>query len=229
MPEFARPVLEALRQPIETGEVVVSRANAHVRYPASFLLAAAMNPCRCGYLTDPSRACSRAPRCGADYVARLSGPLVDRFDIRIEVPPVTPAMLSLPPHGESSARIAARVAGARGVQSERMNGSRLTNGELEGEMLDRVATPDAPGQQVLSAAAEKLKLTARLSPGAPAGADPGRSRRVGRGQEGACGRGGGVPAGAGVRAAPRYRRRYRKGPDIDSMYLRRYISARVAA
>ncbi len=161
LPEFARPVLEALRQPIETGEVVVSRANAHVRYPARFLLVAAMNPCRCGYLTDPSRACSRAPRCGADYVARLSGPLVDRFDIRIEVPPVTPDTLALPPHGESSARIAQRVAEARGAQAGRMNGSRLTNGELEGEILDRVAAPDAPGQQVLRAAAEKLKLTAR--------------------------------------------------------------------
>jgi magnesium chelatase family protein len=161
LPEFARGVLDSLRQPIETGEVVVSRATAHVRYPARFLLAAAMNPCRCGYMTDPSRACSRAPRCGADYVSRLSGPLVDRFDIRIEVPPVTPDTLSLPPHGESSAKIAGRVAEARGAQAERMNGSRLTNGELEGEILDKVATPDAPGQEVLRAAAEKLRLTAR--------------------------------------------------------------------
>ena len=161
LPEFPRPVLESLRQPVETGEVVVARAAAHVRYPARFLLVAAMNPCRCGYLTDPARACSRASRCGADYVARISGPLIDRFDIRIEVPPVTPAVLSLPPHGESSARIAHRVAEARGAQAERMNGTRLTNGELEGEILDRVATPDAPGQEVLRAAAEKLRLSAR--------------------------------------------------------------------
>jgi len=161
LPEFARPVLESLRQPIETGEVVVSRATAHVRYPARFLLAAAMNPCRCGYLTDASRACSRAPRCGADYAARLSGPLIDRFDIRIEVPPVTPDMLSLPPHGETSARIAHRVVEARAAQAERMNGSRLTNGELEGELLDKVATPDAPGQEMLRAAATKLRFTAR--------------------------------------------------------------------
>ena len=161
LPEFARPVLETLRQPVETGEVVVSRATAHVRYPARFLLIAAMNPCRCGYLTDASRACSRAPRCGADYVARLSGPLVDRFDIRIEVPPVTPDILALPPHGDSSAKIAGRVAGARGVQAERMNGTKLMNGELEGEMLDRVATPDPPGQSLLRAAAEKLRLSAR--------------------------------------------------------------------
>jgi magnesium chelatase family protein len=161
MPEFARPELESLRQPIETGEVVVARATAHVRYPARFLLAAAMNPCRCGYLGDPSRACSRAPRCGADYMARLSGPLIDRFDIRIEVPPVTPDMLGLPPHGENSARIGRRVVEARAVQSGRMNGSGLTNAELEGETLDRVATPDAPGMEVLRAASEKLRFTAR--------------------------------------------------------------------
>jgi magnesium chelatase family protein len=161
LPEFSRPVLESLRQPIETGEVVVARAAAHVRYPARFLLAAAMNPCRCGYLTDATRACSRAPRCGADYTARLSGPLIDRFDIRIEVPPVTPDMMSLPAHGETSARIGRRVVEARAAQSERMNGTRLTNGELEGEVLDRVATPDAPGLAVLRQAAEKFRFTAR--------------------------------------------------------------------
>ena len=161
LPEFSRPVLESLRQPIETGEVVVARAAAHVRYPARFLLAAAMNPCRCGYLTDATRACSRAPRCGADYTARLSGPLIDRFDIRIEVPPVTPDMMSLPPHGENSAKIGRRVVEARAAQTERMNGARLTNGELEGEILDRVATPDAPGLAMLRQAAEKLRFTAR--------------------------------------------------------------------
>ncbi|HUF86281.1 MAG TPA: YifB family Mg chelatase-like AAA ATPase [Thermohalobaculum sp.] len=161
LPEFARPVLETLRQPIETGEVVVARATAHVRYPARFLLVAAMNPCRCGYLGDASRACSKAPRCGADYTARISGPLIDRFDIRIEVPAVTPDVLALPPHGETSARIARRVAEARGVQAGRMNGAKLINGELEGEILDRVATPDAPGQTLLRAAAEKLRMSAR--------------------------------------------------------------------
>jgi magnesium chelatase family protein len=162
LPEFSRPVLESLRQPIETGEAVVARAMAHVKYPARFLLAAAMNPCRCGYLTDASRACSRAPRCGADYTARLSGPLIDRFDIRIEVPPVSPPdMMSLPPHGENSARIGRRVIEARAVQAERMNGTNLINGELEGEILDKVATPDAPGLEVLRQASEKLRFTAR--------------------------------------------------------------------
>lgn len=162
LPEFPRAVLEALRQPIETGEVVVSRATAHVTYPARFLLAAAMNPCRCGYLTDASRACSKAPRCGADYMARLSGPLLDRFDIRVEVPPVTPDVLRLPTHGDSSAKISARVAEARGIQFERANGKGpLLNSELEGEELDRVAKPDTPGMQMLQSAAEKFRYSAR--------------------------------------------------------------------
>ncbi|MGB0904690.1 MAG: YifB family Mg chelatase-like AAA ATPase, partial [Mangrovicoccus sp.] len=87
-PEFPRQVLETLRQPIETGDVVISRANAHVRYPCRFLLIAAANPCRCGFLSDPSRACARAPICSQDYLGRISGPLMDRFDLRIEVPPV---------------------------------------------------------------------------------------------------------------------------------------------
>jgi magnesium chelatase family protein len=154
-------VLEALRQPIETGEAVIARATAHVKYPAKFLLVAAMNPCRCGYLTDASRACSRAPRCGADYQARLSGPLLDRFDIRIEVPPVTADVLTLPNHGESSAKVSHRVEQARGAQRERANGARLTNAELEGELLERVAAPDEAGRTMLHSAAERFRYTAR--------------------------------------------------------------------
>ena len=161
LPEFARPVLEALRQPIETGEAVVARATAHVTYPAKFLLAAAMNPCRCGYLGDASRACSRAPKCGADYQMRISGPLLDRFDIRIEVPPVTADVLSLPNHSENSERVSHRVAQARGVQMERTNGARLTNAELEGEILEKVAKPDESGQTILRDAAERFRFTAR--------------------------------------------------------------------
>ncbi|MEM9097410.1 MAG: YifB family Mg chelatase-like AAA ATPase [Pseudomonadota bacterium] len=160
LPEFPRAVLEALRQPLETGEVVVSRAMAHVTYPARFLLVAAMNPCRCGYLTDASRACSKAPRCGADYMAKLSGPLLDRFDLRVEVPPVTPATLALPTHKDSSAKIGARVADARAIQLERNGGKRL-NCELEGEALDHVAKPDGPGMEILQRAAEKMRFSAR--------------------------------------------------------------------
>ncbi len=162
LPEFDRAVLESLRQPIETGTVTVSRASAHVTYPARFLLAAAMNPCRCGYLTDPARACPRAPRCGADYAARLSGPLLDRFDIRIEMPPVTPAILALPPHGDGSAKVGRRVAEARAAQVERANGhGPATNAELAGAELDRAAEPDAAGREFLQAAAEHYRYSAR--------------------------------------------------------------------
>jgi len=162
LPEFPRPVLESLRQPVETGLAVVSRAETHVKYPARFLLAAAMNPCRCGYLSDAERACSRAPRCGADYLARISGPLVDRFDIRIEVPPVAPEMMRLPCHGDSSAKVGARVATAREAQIERANGAAiLTNAELAGGALEAAARPDAEGERFLQAAAEKFRYSAR--------------------------------------------------------------------
>jgi magnesium chelatase family protein len=112
-PEYPRTVLETLRQPIETGEVVVARANAHTRYPCRFLLIAAANPCKCGYMAEPARACARVPQCGEDYLGRISGPLMDRFDLRVEVPPVAFSDLDLPASGDSSAEVAARVAHAR--------------------------------------------------------------------------------------------------------------------
>ncbi len=102
LPEFQRNVLDALRQPLETGQVSVARANAHVTYPARVQLVAAMNPCRCGYLGDNELACTRAPRCGEEYQARLSAPLLDRFDIQIEVPAVKPEDLDLPAKAETS-------------------------------------------------------------------------------------------------------------------------------
>jgi magnesium chelatase family protein len=162
-PEFPRAVLETLRQPIETGEIMVSRANAHVRYPSRFLLVAAANPCRCGYLTDPGRACARVPLCGEDYLGRISGPLMDRFDLRLEVPPVAYADLDLPPSGDSSATVAARVARAREVQAARyadLPGVRV-NADAEGAVLDRVATPDAEGRALLARVAERFGLSAR--------------------------------------------------------------------
>ncbi|MBS0279115.1 MAG: YifB family Mg chelatase-like AAA ATPase, partial [Proteobacteria bacterium] len=116
LPEFQRGVLDSLRQPIETGEAIVARANAHVRFPARFQLVAAMNPCRCGYMSDPAQACARAPKCGGDYQARLSGPLLDRIDIHVEVNAVSAADLSLPPPAEGTASVAARVAKARDIQ-----------------------------------------------------------------------------------------------------------------
>ena len=161
-PEFPRAVLETLRQPIETGEVVVARANAHVRYPCRFLLVAAANPCKCGYLSDPARACARVPACGEDYLGRISGPLMDRFDLRVEVPPVSYADLELPEGGESSAEVAARVARARAAQEARFAGSPArVNADAEGRLLEEIATPDAEGRELLGRVAERLSLSAR--------------------------------------------------------------------
>lgn len=162
-PEFPRAVLETLRQPIETGDVVVARANAHIRYPARFLLVAAANPCKCGYMSDPARACARVPVCGEDYLGRVSGPLMDRFDLRVEVPPVAYADLDLPASGERSATVATRVAEARDRQSLRFTGhpTARVNADLEGGLLDEVASPDAEGKALLARVAERFGLSAR--------------------------------------------------------------------
>ena len=162
-PEFPRTVLETLRQPIETGEVMVARANAHVKYPCRFMLVAAANPCKCGYLSDPARACSRAPQCGEDYLGRISGPLMDRFDLRLEVPPVAFSDLDLPASGDDSRTVAARVAAARTRQSDRYAASDTLrqNADIEGTVLDDVATPDGEGRDLLNRVAEKFGLSAR--------------------------------------------------------------------
>ena len=162
-PEFPRAVLETLRQPIETGDVVIARANAHVRYPCRFLLVAAANPCKCGYLSDPGRACARVPVCGEDYLGRISGPLMDRFDLRVDVPPVAYSDLDLPASGDSSATVAARVAAARAVQRLRFEGlpQVRVNADMEGAMLEEVAAPDAQGRQLLARVAERFGLSAR--------------------------------------------------------------------
>ena len=162
LPEFQRTVLDSLRQPLETGEVTVSRANGHVTFPARVQLIAAMNPCRCGYLGDPAQACSRAPRCAADYQSKVSGPLLDRIDLHIEVQAVSAADLTLPPPAEGSAQVAARVARARDLQTARLQGTGArTNAELNGETLERHATPDEEGRQLLAKAAEAMRLSAR--------------------------------------------------------------------
>ena len=156
-------MLETLRQPIENGEVVVSRANAHVRYPCRFMLVAAANPCKCGYLADPARACARVPNCGEDYLGRISGPLMDRFDLRVEVPPVAFADLELPESGESTALVAARVSAARDVQAERFRnlpGTRV-NSDAEGSLLEKIAAPGGEGKALLIRVAKKFGLSAR--------------------------------------------------------------------
>ncbi|SHF21950.1 magnesium chelatase family protein [Loktanella atrilutea] len=162
-PEYPRAVLETLRQPIETGEVVVARANAHVRYPCRFMLVAAANPCRCGHLADAARACGRAPVCGEDYMGRISGPLMDRFDLRVEVPPVSFTDLGLPMIGEPSAAIGARVATARRVQVARYadHPGMWANADAQGAVLEDVATPDAEGRDLLLRVAERFGLSAR--------------------------------------------------------------------
>src|SRR5476651_1393748 len=151
MAEFQRGVLDSLRQPIETGEAVVARANAHVRFPARFQLVAAMNPCRCGYLGDPGQACGRAPKCALDYQSRISGPLFDRIDVHVDVGSVSAADMSLPPPAEGSAEVALRVARARDIQRARYDGKGVrTNAEAEGELLDAIAGPDAAGSRLLT-------------------------------------------------------------------------------
>jgi len=162
-PEFPRTVLETLRQPIEAGEIMVARANAHVKYPCRFLLLAAANPCKCGYLSDPARACARVPLCGEDYLGRISGPLMDRFDLRLEVPPVGFADLDLPASGDCSQTVAARVAAARNVQANRFDAAPglRQNADAEGTQLEEIATPDAQGRELLIRAAERFGLTAR--------------------------------------------------------------------
>jgi magnesium chelatase family protein len=162
LPEFQRQVLDSLRQPIESGEAIVARANAHVRYPARFQLVAAMNPCRCGYLTDPAQSCGRAPKCGADYQSRISGPLLDRIDIHVEVASVSAQDLTLPPPAEGSGAVRARVSRAREIQKKRFEAHNVrTNAEAEGELLDSVATPEKAGIKLLTEAADAMKLTAR--------------------------------------------------------------------
>ncbi|NQX72744.1 MAG: YifB family Mg chelatase-like AAA ATPase [Epibacterium sp.] len=163
LPEFSRAVLETLRQPVETGEVMVARANAHVTYPCRFMLVAAANPCKCGYMGDAQRACGRAPQCGADYMGRISGPLMDRFDLRVHVPALSLRELDDLTPGESSAAVANRVAAARTIQAARYEGqptARL-NSDAEGQLLEKVARPDDAGRETLLKAAEKFKLTAR--------------------------------------------------------------------
>ncbi|TAN47932.1 MAG: ATP-binding protein [Rhodospirillales bacterium] len=162
LPEFQRQALESLRQPVETGQAVIARVQAHLRYPARFQLIAAMNPCKCGHLDDAALACNKAPRCAQEYQSRISGPLFDRIDLHVDVPAVNPSDLSLPPPAEGSAQVAARVARARAIQSERYAGTKIrTNAEADGQLLEEVASPDAQGRNLLTEAAGRMKLSAR--------------------------------------------------------------------
>jgi len=165
LPEFQPRVLEALRQPMETGETLVARANYHVTYPARFQLIAAMNPCKCGMAGEPGHNCRLGPRCAADYQSRVSGPLLDRMDIQLELSAVRAIDLSLPAPKEKSADVALRVAAARLRQLERFHALGLenlrTNAEADGDVLDAIAPLDPAGQALLRDAAEAMNLSAR--------------------------------------------------------------------
>ena len=163
LPEFQPRVLEYLRQPLESGETVIARANHHVTYPARFQLVAAMNPCRCGDVGE--NACRRGPRCAADYQARISGPLLDRLDIQIELPAVRASDLTLPAPKETSAVVAGRVAAARERQQARFASLGLshirTNAAADGEILEEMARPEDDGLTLLREAADAMRLSAR--------------------------------------------------------------------
>src|SRR5207253_3464682 len=165
LPEFQPQALDSLRQPLETGEVSIARANHRVTYPARFMLVAAMSPCRCGRASDPGFTCRRGPstRCAAEYQGRLSGPLLDRIDLNIEVPAVTAADLILPPPAEGSREVAARVAQARAVQLARYADvpGITTNAAAPATVLEEVARPDASGLALLRDASDAMRMSAR--------------------------------------------------------------------
>lgn len=162
LPEFPRAVLESLRQPLETGTISVARVAAHVTYPARFQLVAAMNPCRCGYISDAARACNKAPKCAVEYQSKLSGPLLDRFDMMIDVPDVPTLDMLATRQGESSAEVGARVRAAREKQKSR-NGAfgARTNAELAGEKLQQLVQLRDDANQLLEKATEKMRLSMR--------------------------------------------------------------------
>jgi len=164
LPEFPRQVLESLRQPLESGKIAVARVNSHVTYPANVQLVAAMNPCRCGYLDDASRACGKAPRCGVDYQSKISGPLLDRIDMTIEVPAIDTLDMLNRKAGEPSATIAQRVSNARERQRERFYKLKLpfrTNADASGEVIQLFTPENAEAKQLLERATENFRLSMR--------------------------------------------------------------------
>lgn len=163
LPEFKRTVLEVMRQPLEDRKIVISRSKFSVEYPASFMLVASMNPCPCGYYTHPERRCTCGEGQVRKYLGRISGPLLDRIDLHIEVVPVPIGKLNDAPTGESSVEIRKRVMAARGIQSKRFEGfsSIHCNAQMSPKMLEKFARPDAQGQLILKMAMDKLGLSAR--------------------------------------------------------------------
>jgi magnesium chelatase family protein len=149
---------------LENGNITIARANSHISYPAQFMMVAAMNPCRCGYLDDADRACTKVPKCGQEYQSKISGPLYDRIDIFIEVPALKPEDMTKEADGENSDAVAKRVAKARLVQLERFQKSgkkQKTNAEANGEYLEEIASLDAEGKKLLMQSVETFKVSMR--------------------------------------------------------------------
>ena len=162
LPEFPRQTIEALRQPLETGRTTVARAAAHVTYPARFQLVAAMNPCRCGHLGDPPRECGKAPRCGEEYQSKLSGPLLDRIDLFVEIQPIAPAELTCVAPGEGTATVASRVGAARALQRRRYGeGGPACNAEADGTVLRETIAAEPDALALAEQAATRLRLSTR--------------------------------------------------------------------
>jgi magnesium chelatase family protein len=165
LPEFQPQTLDSLRQPLESGETVIARANARVTYPARFQLIAAMNPCKCGMAGSPGHTCRRGDKCASDYQGRVSGPFLDRIDIRIDVPAVSATDMIGSSPGETSAAVAERVARARDVQRRRYRGLDLpdvhTNSAAPANLIEEIVAPDAESRTLLLRAAETFALSAR--------------------------------------------------------------------
>lgn len=164
LPEYPRGVLESLRQPLETGQISIARVEAHVTYPARFQMIAAMNPCKCGFLDDAGRACNKAPRCAGDYQARISGPLLDRIDLHVDVPAVDTLSMLTPADAESSATVAARVAKAREKQQQRfatMGINARTNAEVSGDHLHAMVQLGTESRALIEHATKTLQLSMR--------------------------------------------------------------------
>ena len=162
LPEYRKSALEVLRQPLEDGRVCISRASQSVVYPADCMLVAAMNPCPCGYLGDPTHTCTCRTEQRERYRARLSGPLLDRIDVHVEVPAVPYEALRATGEGETSAEIRERVTAARRLQLERYAGTAARcNADLSGSLLERWCAPDAEGHALLESAVQRLGLSAR--------------------------------------------------------------------
>ena len=163
-PEFSPQVLDSLRQPLEAGETSIARANHRVTYPSRIQLVAAMNPCRCGMAGEAGNACKRGERCATDYQARISGPLMDRIDLRVEVPAITASDMIGNTSGETSKTVADRVLAARQLQQDRycdMGVPVLTNAGCSANLAETVAAPDDAGWALLREAAESIKFSAR--------------------------------------------------------------------